>query len=165
MKIKSEANYPDLLPSELVEIIYKKKFHSELKAELKTYKGSGVQNKPKIPQGLIKVGDMINDWGFQRGKVTKITAKHFEVNGKPYLKDHMAKSFPALKWPQLDQEQYVLDEGSLWFDKLYYKYREYLKIGAVISILAGYTDDPDDNSPYRPLWLEVHRPELGVVWK
>jgi len=181
-------SYLDLLPPDVSEIIYKKKFHLEILDGLKKF-GYFSDIKVNIPKNFnFEIGDMVNvepDHKTRRGDysnnpfkgvITRITPKFYYLNdlSHPYIvryeKKYISKYTPdKIKIVTHSKRHYHYDEGSVWYipNKVREKYCDYLCdnwVDMITELRVSGTPKVSVDNPYLTLYLEVNRPELGIVW-
>ena len=176
------TTYLDLLPTDVSNLIYQKKLFLELKDELKNFCFVFVTKGSTLPKKTnFKIDEKVNVFITENrytnrfvGIITKIT-KCFYVIQTPN-KSHRVKKENVTKWypNPIDTGRsmrfYYFDSGSFWYkpNPIREKYSEYLTdhwvdIITELNIIGG-TPMVGMNNPYLTLYLEVHHPELNIVW-
>ena len=174
------TTYLDLLPTDVSNLIYQKKLFLELKDELKNFSGFCFRYRVKIPRKTnFKIGEKVyfsTSEGRFVGIITKITKCCVFIDYKN--KSHRIKNENVSKWrpkpikTKRSMRFYYFDSGSFWYkpNPIREKYSEYLTdywvdiITDKINNFFGGTPMVGMNNPYLTLYLEVHHPELNIVW-
>lgn len=163
------TNYLDLLPTDVSELIYKKKFHLELVDGLKKFDGFW-NIKLKLPKVTnFKIGDETN-----KGFIHKITPCYYYVTDKieeikRYPKKDISRYIPKKVNTLYSRRVFYFDSGSVWYkpNPVREKYSDYLSdrwVDSITELKTGGIPMVCMDNPYLTLYLEVNRPELGVVW-
>ena len=156
----------DLLPSDIQELIYRKKFINELKDELKNLRKNW--GEFYFPKGLrpVKVGDWVKCydkngyWKFD-GEVDRETKTQFSVRGKWFLKQNVQHTFKK-KYRGFDKSFYFFDEGSLFSNPIAKKYPELKGNRDAIAIINKGMNVMCDH-PLAWLCFEVRNPNYKVL--
>lgn len=180
------TTYLDQLPTDISNLIYQKKFNLELIDELKNYSFNHY-NSPKFKPINLKIGQKISFYKDGKGKLTgeitrmtkcyvflTLTTERYRGEEGRVKKCDSLRYYPDKIRTGFTKKTYWEDSGSVWYkpNPIREKYFEYLSDRTVNRItemnmrdMMGYRNPMISmDNPYITLYLEVYRPELGVVW-